>query len=98
MGKANSNDWWHGSKELLAKNTGRENMTPLRSGDTLVKDPASKASLLASTFAFKARLHDQVVNEYAITRPPRDCLGCFLRIRDRDVLKISMKLDVASGT
>ena len=71
---------------------------PLRSGETWAKDPASKASLLASTFASKGRLPDQVVNEYTFIRPSRNCLRRFLRMRDRDILKILMNLDVTSAT
>ena len=96
--KANSKDWWHISKELLAKSTGSENIPPLRSGEAWAKDPASKAALLASTFSSKSRLPEHAVNEYTVIGPPRACLRRFLRIRERDVLKILKNLDVFSAT
>ena len=93
-----SKDWWSLSKDLLAKSSGRENIPPLRSGDTWAKDPQSKASLLATTFSEKAQLPEPHVNEYTVFSPARHSLRRFLRIRERDVRKILKSLDVKSAT
>ena len=95
---SSSKDWWKISKELLAKSTGSENIPPLKSGDTWAKDPASKARLLASTFSAKSQLPELGANEFSDPRPPLQTLDRFLRIRERDVLKILKQLDVTSAT
>ena len=91
-------DWWKISKELLAKSAGSENIPPLKSGTTWAKDPASKACMLASSFSAKSQLPEPVVNEYSVPQPASQTLGGFLRIRERDVVKILESLDATSAT
>ena len=93
-----SKDWWKLPIDLLAKSDGKENIPPLRSGDTWAKDPQSKASLLASTFTEKAQLPAQAVNEHSALTPASQMLRGFLRIRVRDVAKILKALDTSSAT
>ena len=91
-------DWWKISKELLAKSAGSENIPPLKSGTTWAKDPASKAGMLASTFSAESQLPEPVANEYSVPQPASQTLGGFLRIRERDVVKILVSLDATSAT
>ena len=91
-------DWWKLSKDLLAKNTGKENIPPLQTDGGWVKEPIAKASTLSTTFASKCRLPDPQVNEFSYIHQAQATLQRFLCIRRRDVLKILKALDVTSAT
>ena len=95
---ANAKDWWKLSKELMAKPNGKENIPPLRCGDEWAKDPVAKATLLAETFASKARLPDTATNAFSGIESADTALNGFLRLRVRSVLKILKALDEDSGT
>ncbi len=96
--KSGSKDWWKLTRDLLAKATGKENIPPLRADDVWAKDPVSKATLLSATFASKSRLPERESNEFSAINLPDVSLDRFLRIRDRDVLRILKALDETSAT
>ena len=95
---SNGKDWWKLSKDLLAKNTGKENIPPLKVAGGWIKEPDAKATSLSATFATKSCLPDPQANEFSHVHPPSATLHKFLRIRRRDVLKILKALDVSSAT
>ena len=63
-------------------------------------DPEERANELADTFRAKAKLPPPVTNAYTALpeHPAVTAQTCFLRIRNRTVLKILRDLDEHSGT
>ena len=95
---ASAKDWWKFSKDLMSKAGGRENIPPLHANGTWAKRPCEKATLLAETFAAKARLPEPAENKYSPVTSSAASLRGFLRIRPRDARKVLRDLDEASGT
>ena len=81
--KADAKDWWKISKQLLAQNVLKDNIPALRSRESWAKLPSDKAATLSETFASKAGLPDEVVNDFSPIIPSAVSLGGFLRVRQR---------------
>ncbi len=63
--EATCKDWWKISKDLMSSSKTAENIPPLKRGKEWAKQPGEKATLLAETFAAKAKLPDAVTNEFS---------------------------------
>ena len=83
---------------LMSCSRSSENIPPLKKGKEWAKTPTDKATLLADTFAAKARLPEVVSNEFSELKPCEVSLDRFLRIRVRKVAKILRDLDETSAT
>ena len=92
-----SKQWWRVPAQLMDKSAVSSGVAALQDGDDWVLDPLQKANLLERTFASKCNLPLLEHNEYSSIGPPHLIDG-FLRIRDRDVLRVLMNLQEDSAT
>ena len=75
--KADAKDWWKISKQLHTRNVLKDNIPALRSRESWAKLPSDKAATLSETFASKAGLPDEVVNDFSPIIPSAVSLGAF---------------------